>query len=540
MTKQDITRDPLTGLLNRREFERHLRVALAAAYARSTRHALCYLDLDQFRSVNHVCGHDAGDQVLVEVAARMRDTVGDLGVVARVGGDEFMILLKDCPIEKAQETAERIVRELADYRFNWNDQVFSVGVSIGLVELSDESGSLADEIRAADSACCSAKEQGDHVRVSSAREEAEARRRDEMPRLQRIQAVLNCGPPELEIRPIGLPGARTSSVPGFEVVLRLKDETGAAVAWREFLSAAESLHLLARVDRWILKTGLDALSRDAVDLPAGQRLVIRLSGHSLAEDDFLQFAVDCFDRTGVSPDRICFEITEDSVVSNADCARLFIAVMHGMGCWFGLGGIGREPAFFDCLSSRQFAYLKFDADLIRNLASDREQRAKVTPMIERARMLGFQVIASKVDDPGAIDDVIAVEIDWVMEGEKVLHLMVHADRSIHRQGDGTQSGVSCYLHTGRSEVPLLPKVLEALDPGLLTTGGVMVLDPAAGKPCKLIIQFAYRDGGGNAFEFWYGSASAEPHPAIMAFVRNAIEQTDAWYQSLRPDSQGGD
>jgi diguanylate cyclase (GGDEF)-like protein len=535
----DITRDSLTGLLNRREFERHLKVALAAAYVRSTRHALCYLDLDRFKAVNDACGHDAGDQMLVGVAALIRDRVGDSGVVARLGGDEFGVLLMECPIETAREIATSIVREVADYRFTWNDNIFSIGVSIGLVELSNESGSLGDEMFAADWACSLAKEQGDHVKISSAREEAAARRSDERLKLQRMRAVLNYGPPELEARPMGLADARNVDAPGLEVVLRLKDERGEAVAWRELLCAAETYRLIPRVDRWVVKSALAALGRGEIDLPAGRRLAIRLSEQSLADEDFLQFVVACFDQTGVTPGRICFEVTEDSLISNAACAHLFIGVLHGMGCRFGLAGVGRGLPSFDRLSKHRFDYLKFDGDLIRNLDSDGEERARVSAMIKLARLLGFRVVATKIDGPGSVSDVVAVTIDWELEGEVVLHLMVHADGSIRRQGDGTSSGASCYLDIGRSKQPLLRNVLEGLDPDLLTIGGVMALEPIAGNLCKLVVHFGRMDGGGSAFEVWYGSESTEPHPAIAAFVRNAIDQTNDWYQSLRPDPHGG-
>jgi diguanylate cyclase (GGDEF)-like protein len=538
VTTQDIARDRLTGLVIRSEFESRVEAALKSAQADNQRHVVCHLDLDRFRGVNHACGHNAGDQMLIEIASRLRDTVGESGIVARIGGDEFGILLQDCPIEKAREIADSIVREVAEYRFNWDNKVLGVGVSIGLVELSRESGSLEDELRAVDIACARSKETDAHVNVYSAREEAEAGRRDQAPTLQRMQAVLNYGPPELETRPIGLADARSYDAPGLAVVFRLKDERGAAVAWSELLCAAERLRLLPRVDRWVVKTALAALSHGSVHLPAGRSLVIRLSGQSLGDEDFLQFVVDCFDRTAVTPDRICFEVTEDSLISNSDCARLFIAVMHGMGCRFGLGGVGRGPTLFESLNNLRFDYLKFDGDLIRNLASDRDRRAAVTALIERARFLGYRVVAGTVDDPGVVDDVVAVEINWEMEGEKVLDLMVNADGSIHRQGDGTPSGASCFLEIGQSDQPLLRNILKGLVPELLTIGGVIAMEPIAGKLCKLTVSFGRMDDGGNAFEVWYGSASTGPHPAIAAFVRNAIEQTNDWYQQLRADPSG--
>lgn len=535
---RDITRDPLTGLANRREFARRSRAAFLSAQSDNRRHALCYLDLDRFKAVNDACGHDAGDRMLAGVASRVSDTVGDAGVVARVGGDEFAILLMDCPLEEARKIAGHIVRDVADYRLRWNDKSLSVGVSIGIVELSRESGSWGEEMFAADVACSLAKDQANHVRAYSARECAEFHRRDEMHRLNRMQAVLDFGPPELETRPLGLADAQSNDTPGHEVILRLKDENGATVAWRELLSAAETYRLMPRVDRWVVKNAFTALGRGEVDLPAGRSLLIRLSGQSLGDEDLLQFVLDCFEQTGVTPDRVCFELTEDAVISNADSARHFIGVLHGMGCRFGLGRVGRAPPSFDRLSKSRFSYLRFEGDLFRSITSDSGQRAKLTTMIERARLLGFRVVAEKIDEPAVVNDVVAVTIDWRVEGENVLHLVVHADGSIRRQGDGTQSGVGCYLEMGRSEESLLHNVLEGTDPELLATGGVMVLEPIMGKLCKLFVGFGRKGGGGNAFEIWYGSASAGPHPAIMAFVRNAIEQTDDWYRPLRTNLPG--
>jgi diguanylate cyclase (GGDEF)-like protein len=164
--------DALTGLVNRREFERRLQDALEAAHAGGLRHVLCYLDLDRFKAINDECGHVAGDGMLREVAALIKDAVRDSDTVGRLGGDEFGILLIGCPLEKARQIADDVVRAVADYRFVWKDKIFNVGVSIGLVELSRESGSMEDLIGAADSACYVAKSQGTHVQVYSAKDEA--------------------------------------------------------------------------------------------------------------------------------------------------------------------------------------------------------------------------------------------------------------------------------------------------------------------------------------------------------------------------------
>src|SRR6185436_16405487 len=184
------THDALTGLINRREFERRLEEATEAARRGEASHMLCYLDLDRFKIVNDSSGHLAGDSMLREVAKLLRETVRDSDTVGRLGGDEFGLLLVGCPLDKARQIADDVIRKISDYRFVWKDKIFNIGVSIGLVEITHESG-LPDEIMsAADSACYAAKKQGNHVHVYSARDESVARHRGEIHWLQRLQIAL--------------------------------------------------------------------------------------------------------------------------------------------------------------------------------------------------------------------------------------------------------------------------------------------------------------------------------------------------------------
>ncbi len=158
--------DALTGLVNRREFERRLREATDAAQAGDMAHALCYLDLDRFKVVNDTCGHKAGDDMLREVAAIIKDAVRDSDTAGRIGGDEFALLLAGCPLEKARQIADDVVRAVNDYRFVWKDKIFNIGVSVGLVEIGRGGNSIEDLMNAADSACYVAKKQGGvHVHV---------------------------------------------------------------------------------------------------------------------------------------------------------------------------------------------------------------------------------------------------------------------------------------------------------------------------------------------------------------------------------------
>ncbi len=405
--------DALTGLVNRREFEQRLQDALESAHAGGQRHVLCYLDLDRFKAVNDECGHTAGDSMLREVAALIKDAVRDSDTVGRIGGDEFGILLIGCPLEKARQIADDVVRAVADYRFVWKDKIFSIGVSVGLVEVSRESGSIEDLIGAADSACYVAKKQGGHVHVYSARDEAAARQRGEIHWLRLLQAALKNGGFELHAQPIVAVDSQRSTGPGLEVLLRLKDDDGTTIAPSEFMVAAERYRLMPHVDRWVVQTALAALGRGAVRLPSGRSLCINLSGQTLGDAAFLEFVVDCLDRTGVAPDRVCFEVTENSVITNIEHARRFIGVLHGMGCSFALDDFGRGLSSFANLKNLSLDYLKIDGYFIRNLASDNVNQAMVTAMIKLARSLNFQVIAEQVEDMGALDMARRMGVDFV-------------------------------------------------------------------------------------------------------------------------------
>jgi diguanylate cyclase (GGDEF)-like protein/PAS domain S-box-containing protein len=404
--------DGLTGLVNRREFERRLEEALEAARA-GGRHVLCYLDLDRFKAVNDECGHVAGDGMLREVAGIIKEAVRDSDTVGRLGGDEFGILLVGCPLEKARQIADDVVRAVNDHRFVWKDKIFSVGVSVGLLEVTNESTSIEDIIGAADSACYVAKNQGSHVHVYSAKDEAAARQRGEIVWLQLLQTALKENRFELYAQPIVATEGTPPGGPGLEVLLRLKDDQGVPVAPADFMRAAERYRLMPMIDRWVVQAALTALGRGGIRLQQGRSLCINLSFQTLGDAGFLEFVVDTLDRTGVTPERLCFEVTENSVITNIDHARRFIGVLHGMGCRFALDDFGRGLSSFANLKNLSLDYLKIDGYFIRNLASDSVNQAMVTAMIRLARSLNFQVIAEQVEDLSALDSARRMGVDFV-------------------------------------------------------------------------------------------------------------------------------
>jgi diguanylate cyclase (GGDEF)-like protein/PAS domain S-box-containing protein len=407
------THDALTGLVNRREFERRLEEAIESGHRGAGQHVLCYLDLDRFKLVNDTSGHLAGDSMLREVAKLLRDAVRDSDTVGRVGGDEFGTLLVGCPLDKARQIADDLTRSVGEYRFVWKDKIFNIGVSVGLVEISRESGTLEELLAAADTACYVAKKQGSgRVVVYSARDEALARHTGEIQWLQRLQAALKENRFHLYQQVI-VAAHGDDGGPALEVLLRLQDEAGHDLPPSEFMRAAERYRLMGLVDRWVVEATFAALGRGAIPVPAHRSVAINVSGQTLGDAQFLEFVVECFDTSGVAPAQVCFEINESAVVANLDHARRFVGVLHGMGCQFALDDFGSGVGSFSNLKNLPLDYLKIDGSFMRNLARDTVNQAMVAAMIKLGRTLNFKIIAEQVEDAAAVEVARRMGVDYL-------------------------------------------------------------------------------------------------------------------------------
>src|SRR6202047_2867742 len=403
------THDALTGLVNRREFERRLEEAIESGHRGAGQHVLCYLDLDRFKLVNDTSGHLAGDSMLREVAKLLRDAVRDSDTVGRVGGDEFGTLLVGCPLDKARQIADDLTRSVGEYRFVWKDKIFNIGVSVGLVEISRESGTLEELWAAADTACYVAKKQGSgRVVVYSARDEALARHTGEIQWLQRLQGALKEDRFRLYQQVI-VAAHGDDGGPAMEVLLRLQDEAGHELPPAEFMRAAERYRLIGVVER---RAGQATVVGHCRGTPH-RSVAVNVSGQTLGDAQFLEFVVECFDTSGVAPAQVCFEINESAVVANLDHARRFVGVLHGMGCQFALDDFGSGVGSFSNLKNLPLDYLKIDGSFMRNLGRDNVNQALVTAMIKLARTLNFKVIAEQVEDAASVEVARRMGVDYL-------------------------------------------------------------------------------------------------------------------------------
>jgi diguanylate cyclase (GGDEF)-like protein len=406
--------DPLTGLINRREFERRLEQSLHSVRDEDASHVLCYLDLDRFKAVNDTCGHMAGDNLLRELSAIIKDQVRDSDFVARLGGDEFGMLLMGCPLRKARQISDDVIRAVRDYRFVWQDRIFTVGVSVGLVEIGRESGTIKELLSAADSACYVAKQRGrGQVHVYSVKDEASARQRGEIHWLGLLQSALKEDRFEIYSQPIiALSGAGQGG-PAVEVLLRLRDDDNNIVLPKQFIQAAERYQLMASVDRWMVQATLAAIGQGAIRLPEGRSCSINISGQTLSEGSFLEFVVDCLDHSQVDPGQICFEVGERAVMADLEHARRFVGVLHGMGCQFGLDNFGRGIGSFASLQDLSIDFLKIDGAYTSDLEDESLNHQVVSAITRLSKTVGFKVVAEQVEKQEDFDALRQVGVDYV-------------------------------------------------------------------------------------------------------------------------------
>ena len=403
--------DPLTNLLNRTELDRCLSNLVDDAEATDRHHALLYIDLDQFKVVNDSCGHQAGDELLRQVARQLRNVVQSGDIVGRLGGDEFAILLCNVTSSEAVTTARRVCNTIANLRFAWHTSSFTISSSIGVAAITPMTRTAHRALQQADAACFAAKD-GGRNRVHLFREDDKQLRktRGEMAWLPRINSALDedhmC---LVQQRIAPLSGAEEMA----EVLLRLDNGNGHMIAPGAFIPAAERYNLMPRIDRWVIEHMLHTLSLiDARQDPVS-RYTINLSGLSVGDEQFLRFIVDEFEKHSVDPTRICFEITETAAVTNFSQAIRFMSLLREIGCSFALDDFGSGMSSFGYLRDMPIDYLKIDGMFVRNLEIDAFHRTIVKSIIDVDRAAGMKTIAEHVDSDAAVRMLREMGADYV-------------------------------------------------------------------------------------------------------------------------------
>ena len=406
--------DELTGLVNRREFELRLERVLEAAHNDHSEHVLCFMDLDQFKVVNDSCGHAAGDVLLGQIADLFRQHLRETDTLARIGGDEFGLLLEHCGLDQAKRVVNILRDAVAEYRFAWDDKPFRIGVSIGVVVVNKDSRSTENLMHAADSACYMAKEAGRNcVRIFHEHDAELARRHGEMQWVSLIQKALEEDDFELYAQLIESVDPDSAIGLRCEVLLRLVDEAGRITLPSVFMPAAERYGLAARIDLWVIDHMFRWLAGQPEVVDRLELCSINLSGHSLSDHLFEAQVLRQLETTGVPGEKICFEITETAAIANLNNATRFIQTLKSHGCRFALDDFGSGLSSFAYLKNLPVDFLKIDGAFVKDMVEDPIDLAMVRAINEIGQLMGKQTIAEYVENAAIRDQLREVGVDFV-------------------------------------------------------------------------------------------------------------------------------
>jgi len=404
--------DELTGLINRREFERHLEYLIELATSDEREHALLYMDLDQFKIINDTCGHLAGDDFLRQLAVIMKSKLRKADILARLGGDEFGILLMDCPQDKAEDIGEVLRTSVENFHFFWGERSFTAGISIGVVSVSANGMSTAIALSTADTACYMAKEAGrNRVHIAAVDDHEIIKHRGEVKCVTRIKEALEQDRFCLYCQPVVPVRADLALQPHVEILVRMIAADGSLVQPGSFIPSAERYNLMTAIDQRVVTQALGWLEAQVPgsDLPV---FMINLSGQSLSDEQLLAYIEGRLSTSRVSPAQLCFEITETAAVSNLASAVEFIETLKQLGCRFALDDFGSGLSSFTYLKRLPVDYLKIDGSFVREIANDPISYAMVKSINDIGHVMGKQTIAEFVETPAILEELKTLGVDY--------------------------------------------------------------------------------------------------------------------------------
>lgn len=405
--------DQLTGLINRREFEKELGKTLARAKCEESRHTLCFIDIDQFQIINNTCSYEAGDALLVEVSKMLSAQFGNNGILARIGSDEFGMLLSDCSIEDALDISEQQIEAIRDYRFDWDEKPHSIAISIGVVPITNLNENASALMQAADSSCNLAKEMGGnriqlyhsgHTRLSQRNKIMEWKTNiDEA--LESESFTLRCQ----KILPIQADGDLKDH---YEILLMVKKSNDEQFSIQEFIEAAEMYNRIPDIDRWVIKHTLNWMADNQDTVENIDVFSINLSGKSLEDETLIEFISEQLRISGVATHKVCFEITETAGILNLSDAAEFIEKVKETGCRFSLDDFGSGMSSYAYLKNLPVDYLKIDGAFIKDVTSNSNDYAVVKSICEIGHFMGKKIVAECVENDETLQLMKELSVDF--------------------------------------------------------------------------------------------------------------------------------
>jgi len=438
----DAQHDNLTALKNRRAFEQEAELLLRDARESRNRHAMLFIDLDRFKIVNDTGGHQAGDLLLRQLAGTLRGLMRKTDMVARIGGDEFGILLRSCPLDEAERIAFTVLRGVEEHRLVWEDRVYRVGASVGLVSIDGEEHSLSRLMASADLASYQAKQAGGgRVEVFRPGGEEVVRRKREMDWASRIVHYLEEGRVTLLHQRLAPLSADVVDQPMCEVLLRLRDDDGSLIPPTVFMAAAERFGLMTALDRAMLAALFERLGREDSIPGAAEPLpiyAVNVSAASINDPAFLEEVLKWLNDHKGSASRVCFDISESVAVLNMERAVAFSDAVRSLGCLIALDDFGSGLSSFAYLRQMSLDYVKIDGSRIRGLIADQVDHVVIEAIQRVGALLNVKTIAEFVEDEGTLERLKELGIDYAQG------FVVHRPEMLH-EGQAVRPVSACAL-----------------------------------------------------------------------------------------------
>jgi diguanylate cyclase (GGDEF)-like protein/PAS domain S-box-containing protein len=425
------THDSLTGVYNRREFERRLQSGLLRAQNYNSDLTLLYMDLDQFKVVNDTCGHKAGDLLIKQLSQKLDAVVMGKGILARLGADEFGVLLEGDNAQMAYLLANKLLNTVQEFSFIWENRIFTLGISIGQVPWQPNINSPEQLLSMADSACYLAKERGrNQVHTYAAQDKHMQRYESEMSWVSHINHALENNSFELYYQHYQ---ALSKPIEGhhYEILLRMRDQKGNIVLPSTFLPAAERYNLTGNIDRWVVENYFCWLADNPQHKAELMRVSINLSGHSLADKELKLFVLNAFEKYKIPYTKVCFEITESMAILKIDETLEFINTFHKLGCLFALDDFGSGFSSYSYLKNLPVDQVKIDGSFVKDILVDPIDMAMVNSIKDVAKAMGMETVAEFVESTEIMVELGKMGVDFA-QGYGVAKPHALADFTQHR------------------------------------------------------------------------------------------------------------
>lgn len=404
--------DALTGLINRLELETRLGKLLEHASATGHTHALCYVDLDNFKTINDGFGHAAGDEYLKALATALRGKIRGADTLARLGGDEFAMLLYSCPIDKARAIAETVGAFVGEFALDWKGHKLQSTSSIGVVEINRETVDMTELLAAADTACYAAKNDGgNRVHAAQVTDVMISDRLGEIHWLRAMQHAITHDRFLLYSQAI-VPAGDPELPHGAELLLRLEDDNGKIFSPSHFLPAALRYHVMPDIDRWITRKVLTATGSNNPELRAADWVSVNVSSQSITSDKFLVSLLDLLKSRALAPERLCFEIAETAVIENLPQTEHFARRLKDSGYRIAIDNYGAEIGSFNVLRKLPLDFVKISETLVHKVSANPVDHAIAVSLIGIARKLGIRTVAERVSDVATLLTLRELGVDY--------------------------------------------------------------------------------------------------------------------------------